>query len=52
MTRAGVAGGSDHDHRGQGADKDASLDRHLTRAALLEHAAEAEPAPDEDQATR
>jgi hypothetical protein len=55
VTCAGVSGGCDHDRREEGADKDASLDRHVTPVGRMldpRERAEADPALDDDQATR
>jgi len=48
---AGVSGGCAHDRREEG-DRDASLDRDMTRPAHAGSREQAEADPDDDQVTR
>ena len=51
VTCAGVSAGYAHDRREEG-DRDASLDRDMTRPAHAGSREQAEADPDDDQATR
>jgi hypothetical protein len=51
VTCAGVSAGYAHDRRGDG-DRDAGLDRDMTRPAHARSREQAEADPDDDQATR
>jgi hypothetical protein len=51
VTCAGVSGGYAHDRRGE-RDRDAGLERDMTRPAHARSREQAEADPDDDQATR